>query len=75
MDLNLLYQQHQRSLMRAGATPSRLAQTRHLAMAGALANRIRNYQLGLGANAAQDWQHALDRLERYSDDLRGLSAL
>lgn len=75
MDLNLLYQQHQYSLMSAMATTGRPAQTRHLATAGVLANRIRNYQLALGAGAAQDWQRVLDRLERYSNGQQGLSAL
>lgn len=60
MDLNQLYSQHQHSIMRAAATPSRLARTRYLAAAGALANRIRNYQLSVGAAASSGWLHSME---------------
>jgi hypothetical protein len=55
MDLNFLYSQHQLSLMRAGATPSRLARTKYFAAAGAFANRILAYQHSIGANASVGW--------------------
>lgn len=55
MDLNHLYSQHQLALMRAVATTSRLARTKHLAAAGAFANRIRNYQVSVGAAASAGW--------------------
>lgn len=63
MDLNLLYSQHQGSLMSASAATSRLARTRHLAAAGLLANRIRNYQLAKGAAAAASWLGAMQKIE------------
>ncbi|MFM6932410.1 MAG: hypothetical protein ACKOUT_09230 [Novosphingobium sp.] len=59
MDLNQLYHQHQLSTMRADAAPSRLARTRHLAAAGTFANRIRTYQLALGAEASAGWPAAM----------------
>ena len=55
MDLNHLYSQHQLSVMRAAATPSRLARTKHFAAAGAFANRIMAYQLTVGAAASGGW--------------------
>lgn len=55
MDLNHLYHQHQLSTMRADAAPSRMVRTRHLAAAGSVANRIRNYQIALGADASAGW--------------------
>lgn len=64
MDLNLLYSQHQGSLMSAAATTSRLARTKHLAAAGLFANRIRNYQLAKGAAAAEGWLNAVKKTER-----------
>lgn len=68
MDINLLYSQHQGSLMSAAATTSRLARTKHLAAAGVFANRIRNYQLAKGAAAAGGWLSAVQTAER--GDLR-----
>jgi hypothetical protein len=68
MDLNLLYSQHQGSLMSAAETTSRLARTKHLAAAGMVANRIRNYQLAKGAAAAAGWLRAVQKGER--GDLR-----
>jgi hypothetical protein len=68
MDLNLLYAQHQGSLMSAAATTSRLARTKHLAAAGVFANRIRNHQLTTGAAAAAGWLRAVRKGER--GDLR-----
>jgi hypothetical protein len=68
MDLNLLYSQHQGSLMSAAATTSRLARTKHLAAAGMFANRIRNYQLAKGAAAAAGWLSVVHKGER--GDLR-----
>jgi len=64
MDLNQLYSQHQLSVMRAAEAPSRLARTRHLAAAGAFANRICNYQNALGAVASEGWLRAMDSDER-----------
>lgn len=58
MDLNHLYQQHQLSTMRAAAAPCRTARTQHLAVAGTFANRIRSYQLALGADASAGWPAA-----------------
>ena len=55
MDLNDLYSQHQILLMRAGATPSRLARTKCFAAAGACANRILAYQRSIGAAASVGW--------------------
>lgn len=63
MDLNHYYYQHQISIMRAGTAASRLARTRHLAAAGALANRIRNYQLALGASASTGWLSSMNDLD------------
>lgn len=60
MDLNHLYSQHQLSLMRAGASTSRLTRTKHFAAAGLVANRIRNYQLVKGAGAAAGWLRSMD---------------
>lgn len=68
MDLNLLYAQHQGSLMSAAETTSRLARTKHIAAAGVFANRIRNYQLTKGAVAAAGWLRAVQKGER--GDLR-----
>lgn len=55
MDLNLLYTQHQRSLMQAAAAPDRPLRAKHLAAAGEVASRIGNYQLAKGAAAAAEW--------------------
>jgi len=55
MDLNDLYSQHQLSLMRADATPSRLARTKHFATAGAFANKVLAYQRSIGAAASGGW--------------------
>lgn len=55
MDLNRLYFEHQLSLMRANDAATRLARTQHFAAAGVTANRIGNYQLGIGAEAAGSW--------------------
>lgn len=59
MDLNHLYHLHQLSTMRADAAPNRTARTRHLAAAGTFANRIRTYQLSLGAEASAGWPAAM----------------
>lgn len=55
MDLNHLYSEHQASLMRADAAPSRLIRTVHLNAAVMLGIRIRDYQLSEGAAAASGW--------------------
>lgn len=55
MDLNLLYSQHQREIIRARTAISRLARTKHLAAAGLYAHRIHVYQVTLGAAAAFAW--------------------
>jgi len=60
MDLNHLYSQHQLSVMHAAATPSRLARTKHLAAAGSFANRIRDYQLSIGAASSSGWLRSMD---------------
>jgi hypothetical protein len=60
MDLNLLYSQHQISLIRAATTISRLARTRHLAAADLVANRIQEYQLANGAAAEAGWLRNLE---------------
>lgn len=64
MDLNLLYSQHQGALMRASATTSRLCQARYLAAAGALADRIGDYQRRNGAPAAAGWVRNADHSGR-----------
>jgi hypothetical protein len=63
MDLNHLYSQHQLSLMRAVATSSHQAHTKHLAAAGAFANRIRNYQVSIGAAASAGWLRSREKLD------------
>lgn len=73
MDLNSLYSQHQLSLMQAVATSSRLLRTRHLAAAGALANRIQIYQTAKGAAAARGWLHDSENPERPAYLLAGIS--
>jgi hypothetical protein len=60
MDLNKSYFQHQMCLMQARASISRLERTRHLAKAGAISNRIRDYQLPKGAGAASYWLRNMD---------------
>ncbi len=74
MDLNHLYSQHQVSLMSAAATTSRLARTRHMAAAGVFGDRIRNYQLSIGAPAASGWLHRMETSERCADPAAGLSS-
>lgn len=64
MDLNLLYSQHQIWLMRAAAATSRLRRTKDLAAAGAVANRIRNYQLAKGAAASAGWLRSMEELDQ-----------
>jgi len=64
MDLNLQYFEHQKSLIRAGAASTRLERIRHLASAGVTANRIMNYQMVVGANAASDWARATEASDR-----------
>lgn len=64
MDLNLLYTQHQGSLMSAAAATSQLARARHLAAAEAFADRIRKYQLSRGASAAAGWLRAVQNSEQ-----------
>jgi len=64
MDLNLQYFKHQLLLMHAAETPSRLRRARHLAVAGAAANRIRNFQLAAGARAAGGWAASMEDCDR-----------
>lgn len=61
MDLNLLYSRHQHALMQAAGATSRLTRTKRLAAAALIAHRIRTYQLGKGALAAEDWLPAMER--------------
>jgi len=68
VDLNLLYAQHQGSLMNAAATTSRLARTKYIAAAGVFANRIRSYQIATGAAAAAGWLSCVQKYEH--GDLR-----
>ena len=58
MDLNLLYAQHQRSLMRAQASACTTRRASHLATARAAAVRIATHLLLQGAAAAGGWQRA-----------------
>lgn len=60
MDLNLLYAEHQRSLLRAMACTSARLRTRHLACAGAVARRIQAWQQAEGAIAASGWALFMD---------------
>lgn len=66
MDLNLQYFNHQVSLLRASAAPSRLVRTRHLAAAGSTANRIRDFQLAAGASAAAGWLASMENHDRHA---------
>ena len=72
MDLNHLYSQHQLSLMRAEASSSGTARTKHLAAADLFASRIGSYQLAEGAVAAAGWLRDMENPERRAE-ARGLS--
>lgn len=60
MDLNLLYAEHQQSLLRAMASTSARLRTRHLACAGSVARRIQAWQQAKGALAAGGWTLFMD---------------
>lgn len=62
MDLNLLYAQHQRSLMQATAAWNLPIRTKHLAATRKVANKIGAYQLVKGAPAAAEWLRRIDHL-------------
>jgi hypothetical protein len=72
MDLNLLYTQHQLSLMQAASASSCRLRARHLAAAGMVANRIGNYQRAKGATAASDWLRGIENPQ--SANTKGISA-
>lgn len=50
MDLNYLFSRHQLSLVRATCGPSRAARHSHRGLADAYGERIRDFQLGVGAS-------------------------
>jgi hypothetical protein len=58
MDLNLLYAQHQHSLMHAHASGCATHRASHLAKARVAALRIAVHQQRNGASAAAGWQSA-----------------
>ncbi|HKX80291.1 MAG TPA: hypothetical protein VJM34_17400 [Novosphingobium sp.] len=55
MDLNRLYSQHQISTMRADAATSYRTRSRNLMDVQRFSDRLRNYQITLGASAASGW--------------------
>lgn len=73
MDLNLLYSEHQRFLIRASGASDRLQRTRHLAAAESLANRIRDHQLICGAAAASGWLRAMNNLDHRAGPFPGIA--
>ncbi|MDE2403088.1 MAG: hypothetical protein KGM17_00040 [Sphingomonadales bacterium] len=74
MDLNFQYSEHQRSLMRASRSDSRLTRARHLAAAGVIANRIRDYQLRQGAAASSGWLDSMGEAGCSIGRAKGLAA-
>ncbi len=73
MDLNHLYSEHQIAVMRASASTSRLARTRHLAAAGVFAHHIGTYQRTIGAPAASGWRSGSDGAPRPAPANPGLA--
>lgn len=74
MDINHSYSRHQRLLMRADTSTSRLGRTRLLAAAGLIANQIRDFQLDKGALAAPTWLRSMGTLDQISGRFPGYSA-
>jgi hypothetical protein len=72
MDLNHHYAQHQLSVMRAAAAPSRVGRTKHLAAAGLCAYRIHNYQRANEAAAAEGWFLKMENLDWIEEATSGL---
>ena len=58
MDLNLEYAAHQRALMDAGLAPNDGERLAKLGNAARIAERISEFQRGLGAAAAGAWRKA-----------------
>lgn len=56
MDLNQLYSEHQRALMRLSQAPDRVARSADRAVADAIARRIQRFFLATGADAAASWE-------------------
>ena len=66
MDINLQYFKHQVSVLQAAETSSRLRRMLHLAAAGSVANRIRNFQLAAGAPAAAGWVASMESCDHFA---------
>jgi len=74
LDLNFLYSEHQRSLMRAMASTSGHLRARHLAFAGSVARRIQAWQHTIGANAAIGWAFVMDEADTTNHSEKRINA-